>query len=164
MGCDIHMRVERRTDSGTWEKLTLPEDLDARDYNFFAILANVRNGTWGDELPPISGPRGLPADFQYDDPDSEWLGDHSFSWVTLRELLDYDWGYRVQMRAYIARDLAATWDGVSRPKSYAAWSSNGVPVFWTQTARDSVRVMDKLLALAECGDPERIRLVFGFDS
>jgi len=88
---------------------------DERHYDVFAVLADVRNGTGfagvltGYPVPPISEPRGLPDDFECkcprytddeypDDEDdssseySQWaMGEHSFSWVTLRELMEYPW-------------------------------------------------------------------------
>lgn len=81
-----------------------------RNYDCFAILANVRNGTGfggiqtGAGYKPIALPRGLPGDLSeeldQDDvfdkegerkPGKFWLGDHSFSHLTLLELLRYDW-------------------------------------------------------------------------
>jgi hypothetical protein len=86
---------------------TLPDCFHARDYRKFAILGDVRNGSGfaGVEIfkpvVPISSSRGLPDDFsgveqQYDEEKEEYddgvdLGDHSVGWVTLRELLEYDW-------------------------------------------------------------------------
>jgi len=50
MGCDIHLFVERRQDSGKWERVEPPKGLSkygewfpGRSYDTFAILANVRN-------------------------------------------------------------------------------------------------------------------------
>jgi hypothetical protein len=127
MGCDIHLVVERRNGDGRWQRvLPPPEAYDPwlkemaekepndryysdrvkyvwyndRNYNLFAILADVRNGF---DFKPIAQPRGLPDDLSEevnalanpsdDDDDSNdiWLGDHSHSWLTVRELLDYDW-------------------------------------------------------------------------
>lgn len=70
-----------------------------RNYNLFAILANVRNGYgvagvstgsgWKNSIAPN---RGLPEGEVAERSDEEvWLGDHSFTWMTLQELLNYDW-------------------------------------------------------------------------
>lgn len=96
------------------------EPYGGRNYTLFAVLANVRNGYGfaGVEthkpLVPISEPKGLPDDlakhdvrldaYDYfldaeeesdaneDDIARSYLfGDHSFSWLSLRELLSYDW-------------------------------------------------------------------------
>lgn len=76
--------------------------LKERNYQYFSVLAGVRNS--GD-ITPIDQPRGFPkgfnpsripsiygaygATYDYDDNTSYDLGDHSFSWVSLRELIDY---------------------------------------------------------------------------
>lgn len=77
---------------------------DCRCYNLFAILADVRNGSGfafcrtGDRFNPISESKGYPKDmcdelkedYLYDDcPSLSYC--HSGSWLTLKELLDYDW-------------------------------------------------------------------------
>ena len=63
---------------------------DDRNYTVFAVLANVRNDG---HVTPIDRARGLPADAaRRGGEDGDWdYGDHSFSWLTLRELLAYDW-------------------------------------------------------------------------
>jgi len=106
MGCDIHLFVETKDPAGGWvsRDIWLPRDEDGiidaedlyepnRNYDLFAILANVRNRSI-DPLTPINGPRGFPDDaspevreaYEWWDPDG-----HSHSWFTLRELLDFDW-------------------------------------------------------------------------
>jgi hypothetical protein len=73
--------------------------LRQRDYDYFAILANVRNGRGfagvdlGDEFIPIQENRPF-TDLPFTAPDLavEGLydyGDHSFGWITLREWIDY---------------------------------------------------------------------------
>jgi hypothetical protein len=72
-----------------------------RNYHLFSILADVRNGfgfagiRTGEGYVPISKPKGFPDDFDVKEVEGDygggWLGDHSFSWLTLRELLEYDW-------------------------------------------------------------------------
>ena len=93
---------------------------DHRNYDAFAILAGVRNGrgfagiVTGESFQPIAEPRGLPKDLSSrlsavfrdgDGNDSDWEnkyeenkeqlgcgwgGDHSHSWLTLRELIADD--------------------------------------------------------------------------
>lgn len=71
-----------------------------RNYDLFAILAGVRNGRGfagvqtGEGFNPISPPRGLPADVTapVKQRSEEWGVDgHSHSWLTLAELMAYDW-------------------------------------------------------------------------
>jgi len=149
MGCDIHLFVETRDSADAPWRLTrvvIPchwcdgkgayrdgrecygckgakgrPGYDARNYDVFAILADVRNGTGfagcdlGDGFIPIADRRGLPPDMCQElqaiatgRGDSEeaaearserldaeygetWLGDHSHSWLKLSELLACDW-------------------------------------------------------------------------
>jgi hypothetical protein len=158
MGCDIHPVVQVRKD-GEWvsidDKGPREEDRDpkyrwpvlvGRYYALFAILANVRQGYWEPDWIPISTPRGLPVDFRMSDEahpgitdhegEEMWMGDHSWSWVTVKELNDYDWSQR------------ASRGGIEESAEEA------VGEFYT-------RVMPWLNSL---GDPKDVRLVFGFDS
>ena len=111
MGTDIHS-VAQIKKNGKFTTVEVHVAGDKRQYNTFAILAGVCNGTnilrmkTGDGYIPISKPRGLPADFQVVDNDHpvpfEWydwddetrsypnreisMGDHSHSWLLLSEL------------------------------------------------------------------------------
>ena len=89
MGCDIHIATEMRH-NGRWRRVRLDQEYDGRNYRLFAMLADVRN-SYG--IAPIAEPRGLPDDISHDLEDGEnfWLGDHSYSWLTLRELGSYHW-------------------------------------------------------------------------
>jgi hypothetical protein len=73
---------------------------DGRNYDLFAILANVRNGRGfagvktGLGFNPIAEPKGLPEDVSgyVKAASDQWDGDgHSHSWHTLADLLAYDW-------------------------------------------------------------------------
>ena len=110
MGTDIHMIAEVRKD-GVWhtildkvfvewkgtkfEKETCVPYKD-RNYNVFAMLADVRNGIGfaglrrGEKFNPISEPKGYPEDMCKDSED--FLSyEHSASWLTLKEIFDFDW-------------------------------------------------------------------------
>lgn len=185
MGCDIHIQIERRVD-GAWQRvqwtdawrkqyrdesgaLEMPESFSGRNYDLFGIFADVRNGTWGRDLPPIAAPRGFPDDM--DAPptrDDEYpLGDHSFSWLSLRELQEYDWDGPAIKRGWVSHDQARQFerDGAP-PTSYSAGGNHGEYVEWTETRRKSVRQWpdENLPILATLGGPDDVRLVFGFDS
>lgn len=72
--------------------------LDDRNYDLFALLADVRNGYGfagtprGDRIEPLSPPRGVPSDASY-----QWLAEvdswdvdmHSHTWFTLAELIAF---------------------------------------------------------------------------
>ncbi len=115
MACDIHFYVERR-EGGKWveaDKWVVGEDwwnkgemvkdtnfYDERNYRLFAILAGVRNrrgsgdASTDEGFSPISLPKGLPEDVSplVSKASASWDGEgHSHSYLTLRELLDYDW-------------------------------------------------------------------------
>ena len=106
MGCDIHMYVEYRPKSQvgrnwlcgdifhTIDPLRVPSlkhmDLHGeRNYDLFAVLADVRNY---DNVEYIEDPRGIPNDcteyvaLEYE----RWdIDAHSASWFTLRELIEF---------------------------------------------------------------------------
>ena len=107
MGCDIHMHVEykltNRGDSvwrcGDYFRLDNPlaeepeikciELYSSRNYDLFAVLADVRNY---DGMECIAYPKGLPWDVtEYVKHEYQaWEDDaHSCSYFTLRELIDY---------------------------------------------------------------------------
>ena len=116
MGTDIHMAAEVRK-NGKWELVTaklftgwgdektnIP--YEGRNYNLFSMLADVRNGygfagcITGERIIPISEPKGYPSDMCQElkhnlecDDCNEWYlsNDHSASFLTLKELLEYDW-------------------------------------------------------------------------
>lgn len=154
MGCDIHLYVEKRHGS-QWERAEqmIVNDLghlsgepvmrfgrwyDGRNYDLFAILADVRNGhgfagvDTGDRLVPIASPRGIPADCSpsvkksYDEWDSDG---HSHSWFTLRELLDYDWTQVAVKRGTVTAVIYEEWKRLKAwepcPKEYSGGVSGG---------------------------------------
>ena len=112
MGCDIHMYVERRRtrfdgSKTEWFSADLfsikdpcdPKcepirvDLwDERNYDLFAVLANVRNRSGNYKYPYIDEPRGIPDDAtkyvrkEYDLWD---IDAHSASYLTFREILEF---------------------------------------------------------------------------
>lgn len=115
MGTDINMIAEVRR-NGIWELSTakvfknpwydpasdekwameeyMSEPDDSRNYDLFAILAGVRNGEGfarcrtGERFKPIAKLKGYPDDMSEND---ALLGDEYGSWLTLRELHEYDW-------------------------------------------------------------------------
>ncbi len=110
MGCDIHFFAERRENErwvtcDRWEEedgfLSVPYEehlYSERNYDVFAMLANVRNGKGfgggdtGEGFVPLALPRGIPEDCcpEYK---RHWeeLGEHNPSYCTVAELLAYDW-------------------------------------------------------------------------
>lgn len=82
-----------------------------RNYRLFGMLADVRNGRrgfggadMGNAVTPMAEPRGLPEDVcsEIENESDYWgLDGHSHSWLTLAELLNYDWTQVVQCRGYV---------------------------------------------------------------
>lgn len=173
MGCDIHSRVQVKTPCG-WETVIAPifpsdnpelfkdgadhwnkptvEPFSWRSYGMFAFLANVRNYSY---VPAISEPRGLPEDMpSYDPYDSSFeYSDHSFSWLSLKELLDFNYDAEFEDR-HCMRDGSGAAD---------AGPGNGIKVtFGGFLGRLFFRDLAIISALRF--PVENIRVVFGFDN
>jgi hypothetical protein len=131
MGCDIHLFVEVRQQDGAWKSVDEWETeddyihvpykksyYDGRNYDLFAILANVRNGhgfagvKTGEGFNPIALPKGLPDDVseqvkQYSD---RWDSDgHSHSWLTVAELLAFDWTQTTTKQGWVTWETFDFW-------------------------------------------------------
>lgn len=145
MGTDIHLYVERRVNGAwvpcdTWEDdiyepgaKTVPYGkrfYNDRCYDLFGILANVRNGSGfagcdtGDGFIPICEPRGLPDDLSQEicAGASDFI--HTPSWLTLRELLDYDWTRTTNKRGWVNGPEYNDWVGCggrSRDEGPKSW-------------------------------------------
>lgn len=100
---------------------------EGRNYDLFSILADVRNGfgfagcVTGEGFNPICSPRGVPEDASdpYKGVVERWDSDgHSHSWLTVAELLAYDW------------DQITTKQGVVSPAQYVIWREKGKPEEW----------------------------------
>ena len=133
MGCDIHLYAEKLDKDGQWvtaDEWKVDEDdgkkyvpwgsgfYSGRNYELFAILADVRNGRGfagidtGDRVNPIDNPRGLPNNVcpEVEAQNESWGVDgHSHSYFTLAELLAYDW------------TQVSTRRGVVSAKEYNQW-------------------------------------------
>jgi len=118
MGCDIHLIVEKYNETTKrWELvgnaerdpddgyITMPRVYRGRNYDLFAILANVRNGygfggvPTGEGFVPIAEPRGVPdnASPEFLTWVHQWGVDgHSHSWLLVQELLDCSWDRTTQ--------------------------------------------------------------------
>jgi hypothetical protein len=153
MGCDIHIFAEVKK-KGKWEKVSKsfknpyyrpgePNNVDddgyewnseksdspysGRNYDLFAILANVRNGhgfagcDTGNGFIPISDPKGLPDDVSKEikvESDGWGSDGHSHSHFTLSELLDYDWNQTTVHRGWVNEE------------QYEEFKKNGSPSSW----------------------------------
>lgn len=130
MGCDIHCALEVKI-KGTWKaqlfpnkyfgkygderELTVIFDVGGRNYDLFAILGNVRNGSGfagvktGDGFSFITDCRGVPADI--DPATKEALSEeHSASWLTVKELLNFDWTQSSGHQGWVRASEFESWD------------------------------------------------------
>lgn len=137
MGTDIHSISQIKFKDG-WRTMRASIAGDERNYDTFAILADIRNGSGfagvetGEAWPVISQPRGLPDDVEVNDEiyvecpvcsvegqKTFWLGEHSHSWVTLEE-----------MKAMVAQLDAKVWykeKGVVTVDQFLNWKRTGEP-------------------------------------
>lgn len=118
MGTDINGVVQERLvkarEGSPFRWRNLMEIEADRNYALFAALAGVRN--YGN-ITPISEPRGLPEDFETINGDEVklaysggkvWMGDHSYTWLTLEEMLDWD-GWDQRMADGTLGEYCRTW-------------------------------------------------------
>jgi hypothetical protein len=95
----------------------------------FAILADVRNGrgfagvVTGLGFNVISKPKGLPSDVSsyVQNESDEWDCDgHSHSWLTLKEILDFDWNQVAVNFGTVSEEEYKKWNESGRkcPSSY----------------------------------------------
>lgn len=170
MGCDIHPYAEVRR-NGRWERATeLPRD---RDYKTFALLADVRNYSTDPPIKPISPPRGLPIDVAWsDEAESDgtgtWLGDHSFSWLTLAELEKVDAWATITLQGFVSKEAARNYQLYGwTPQEWCQGTNDPemVPLKWEQPLSRCCYLLPRLIAaLRKLGAPEDVRMVFGFDN
>lgn len=220
MGCDIHCNIEVKENGiwklhaplipNSWydpkepiDRWNKPERPDKgwfdRYYDVFAIMANVRNGRGfagiktGQGFNVISQPKGLPEDVSPEvkaDSD-EWDSDgHSHSWLSLQEILDFNWDQVTEKQGYLTDEEYAKWDKKSTPESWCGFSAGrdiisldekdylalpkkqpgktySILVNWVVSYREGVgeswwQMVDRLKKYRE--QFEDVRLVFWFDN
>jgi len=177
MGCDIHLYVERHQE-GRWQALANPEEpeaewyhnwlWDGRNYRLFAILADVRNY---EDWQPLSDPRGLPEDVSdlISQEASGAIDCHSFSWLGLQELYDFDWAQTAgTMTRYVSREDAEAYQlrGI-KPLNSAQFSADEsmIQLTWEVTYRDcALDFLEAIKKLRGLAPPKDLRIVFWFDN
>lgn len=146
MGCDIHCYAEVRKgkkwvqvgkefknayyrpgDTGPYNDQYTEEPYHERNYDLFAMLADVRNGSGfagcptGDGFNIISDPKGLPKDVSagVKKHAKAWGEDgHSHSWHTLKDLLEWNW------------DQVTVHQGFVTLEEYKTFKEEGFPHAW----------------------------------
>lgn len=166
MGCDIHSICEVQDGAGVWAPIrrggyrrgyrvaglfgsSVWNPYHFRNYDVFAILADVRNGSdfagviAGGGFIPIDKPRGVPSDASryWHNTVGHWGSNgHSHSYFTLRELNNYDYARVIFKRGVVGGVEYARFKKEGRPNSYSAG------VFGGGTIIVSNEEMDKVLA------------------
>jgi hypothetical protein len=205
MGCDIHIYVEKFDgkewkSADTWSpdeydqtrNTNYPQVYEGRNYELFAILAGVRNRY---DIEPIVRPRGLPGDIsnEVQSEADRWNGDgHSHSWLTLKELQEYDWNKNYVNSGLVDVEGYKEFKEKGKPSSY--WQAGGgnhitnqemdefvasdkkggfsdpcTYVEWQESGTESVddfltQTIPKLEKIKGEDKPENVRIVFWFDS
>ena len=177
MGTDIYIHAEQKI-GNTWRYCGELDDLEVRNYEFFAILANVRNPIRSTKpFDCIVQQRGFPDDMSEElRNDSLLFCGHDPGWVTLRELLDFDWEGKTILRSAVVNPELAHFFGDGKQKFpkdrmtgfYGlANAGPGPRVTWVDTYKDAAGAafLTNLFDTLECiGPPESVRIVFSFKS
>ena len=153
MGCDIHTLAQRKTDDGYVDLEFKP--FDWRSYGMFGFLADVRNYS---AVPPISKPRGLPEDLKnavvIGGWDSHDIDLHSLSWLSVAELVAFDYDQLMEDRRVTRQVAPGFFNGVCT-------ADEGEGEATTFRAFLAERFFEDLQKLVELGAD---RVVFGFDN
>jgi len=195
MSTDIRGRLQTRYNSTDKWRDAGEIECD-RNYRVFAMLAGVRNGTGRagvgthKAITPISEPRGVPDDIELDDdgylvshdpysdgvpPQHYSLGQHSFSWVTLKEVVDWPgWHKPLHMVGMLApEEMARVKREGDTPNEWCRCTSNPTYVRYewevpfaeyVQTFKAWVDYLALKYSFELANRPDCVRLVFGFDS
>lgn len=176
--------------------------LDMRSYVNFALLAGVRQG-YGDDVEPIAPNRGFPRDMAgiedaedynladeaivqlyqgyiygkfgpyYRERPDAWLGYHDFTWVSLKDLIDYPHWHKKRTRVgWITPEMASELGANDTPEYW--WT---IPVgdamekrTWHDTLAEVSYIYKQVIpAMQKLADdnfltPDAVRVVMGFDS
>lgn len=115
MGCDIHIHAEKKSAKG-YKRVIFGDEFEPfsdRDYGTFGFLADVRNYS---AVPPLAPQRGMPEDVSAatkEDFDGWGSDAHSASWLSLSELLAFDYDTAMEDRRCVRRRPDGVLDGGS---------------------------------------------------
>lgn len=162
MGADIHSFAEVR-ENGKWKKVGKVFNgynnsktdcpFDWRSYSMFGFLADVRNYS---KSPVICEPKGLPKDSEHlnadyhGEPYRDWImdGDHSHTYLTLKELTEYDYNQEFE-------DLRLNGGETGEP---GEGEKTTIRDFLEEGFFDDIEVLKTL------GSSDDVRVVFWFDN
>lgn len=182
MGCDIHSIAEVKNTEGKWtlvgdvfplgefERSWYKKDFnnlpfDWRSYSMFGFLANVRNYSHSEY---VSEPKGLPDDsewlneYDYDGQSRKEIGEaggyHSHSWLTVAELIAFDYDQLFWDRRCMKQTGPNSWNGAS----FAENENEGEIKTYRQHL--GVHFFEHLSILSSLGESEDVRVIFWFDN
>lgn len=139
------------------------EAFNDRNYDLFGMLANIRNGRGfagvdtEDGFVPLAEPRGKPKDMSPElkrgkklpgDEYAPYLGDHSFSYATLAEVLEYDYSRTTKKRGIVSDLEYHKWVQDGRKGSPDSWRGG---VSGSGVRHVTQKKMDKLIANGDAG-------------
>lgn len=122
-------------DGYTFNEKLIDKPYDGRNYDLFAILADVRNGEGfagidtGDGFNPIAEPRGVPDDASdfYLKQVKDWEADgHSHSFFTLAELKAYDWDQTTKHRGWVDVEQFKVFQSKGKPGNWSGGVSGSL--------------------------------------
>jgi hypothetical protein len=96
---------------------------EGRNYDLFAILANVRNGRGfagietGTGFDYIHDPRGFPDDVSDEVGDPSW--GHSASWLSAREIVEFNWDQKTIQYGVVNEGQYKVFKEKGAPESYS---------------------------------------------
>lgn len=139
-----------------WNKPYTDHPYDSRNYDLFAILADVRNGRGfagrktSNGFNPISEPKGFPDDIT-EEVKNELDGyGHSYSYFTLKELKEYDWNQTVVHVGVITeeqyvkmketKENPTCWNGMVSGKDIIVVSSDTMDKILSKTIDRNINV------------------------
>lgn len=172
MSCDINLHAEQKVNN-KWERLETNGPLyPNQNYELFAILANVRNAH---NITPIALPKGLPKDVsdeihRYFEKD-KLKPPYGMSWLTLKELLEFNWDKTISIRAWVdEKDAQAYRANGTIPLSFSREFASGPDVElieWKESYFDVADdfwhfVMPFLKSVANDDRTDEVRIVFWF--
>lgn len=190
MGCDIHSYVEVMKNQ-RWILHTPEPGYTWRDYGMFGILAGVRMRGFN----PMAKHRGLPKNVSKEVKElaDEYGGDgHTHSYLTLKEILDYDYDQTIPLHGVLSAKKYDQWDKKSTPyldyanseyvlmpEAYKLLKQNNaldknvdyyIKTTWNSPYRSFVNgdwwaFVERLKGYAEeFGGNENVRYIFWFDN
>jgi hypothetical protein len=97
-----------------------------------------------------------------------YLGDEPYSYLTLRELLDYDLEAPLTQRGMVSTEAAQAYrEKGELPTAWCGWTSQ--PGFerlsWQVPRRQAAWLIPQIIeTLQGLGEPDHVRIIFGFDA